>query len=281
MCIRDRCEVVDLSEKTNLSEVAEKMFELVDEKIFYKPFTFLVQNLFVLLIQTYLLHCMTVSDSVNKEEIICNRVGSYIKFWLNIEEDREVVTTTPTLSKIINEKIQYETFKELQKLYSKNKIVFVKDFNRRLPFTSDRLENFMEKNLVCNTTNPNIINDLVILLREILIDEFPNHQNFMNEMVGFLFTRSAFKVDENNFPTNLDAMNFSVVVKFQPVLNNKSVLGLLKKIISLINSTPGKFIDTAIFSGWLRNEYTAEFMKIVLQINKQDKLCLLYTSRCV
>ena len=115
--LNERCEVVDLSEKTNLSEVAEKMFELVDEKIFYKPFTFLVQNLFVLLTQTYLLHCMTVSDSMKKEEIICNRIGSYIKLWLNIEEDREVVTTAPTLSKIINEKIQYETFKELQKLY--------------------------------------------------------------------------------------------------------------------------------------------------------------------
>ena len=94
----------------------------------------------------------------------------------------------------------------------------------------------------------------------------------MNETVRFLFTKSMFKVDENNFPTNLNAINFSVVVKFQTVLNNKSVLVLLKKIISLINSTPYKFIDTAIFSGWLQNEDTPEFMKILIQINKQDKL---------
>ena len=32
-------------------------------------------------------------------------------------------------------------------------------------------------------------------------------------------------------------------------------------IISLINSTRGKFIDTAIFSGWLQNEDSPDFMK--------------------
>ncbi len=270
---------LDLTYCNSLGELGEKLFQLIDEKIFYSPFTYLLQNLFPFVFQIYLLQNTNV-DETDKTEIQNNRLGTYIKFWLSIEKDKEIITTDPVLRRVFNRDIRYETFKKLHVFYSKNRICYVRDYNRRLPFSTERLENFIEKNFI-NNPNPNVVNDLVNMLKEILIDKFPQYQHFVNEMTGFLFIQSMFVTDESSSPTNIDYITFSCFTKLQAYMkNDRNVINILKKITSMIEFTPGKFIDTSIFHGWMQNEYTAEIINTLMQI-KDDLNKIKYRKKII
>lgn len=266
-------ERLDLTTVDSIETLFQKLFHSLDEKIFYRPFTFFIQNLFVLLIQTYCVQSAIVKDSIfNKEELICNRIGTYFKYWLNIHEDKDVVTSDEKLYEILTEKLRKDVFKQLTGVFRKSVVAYVKDYKKRLQFNNESLEKFVDKNFVFNPNNPNILYDVYNILTNILIETFPKSQNFVTELSGQLLLLSMYKTDER-VPNNKDYIMLGFMFKLQSIMEKKkNIFYYVKNILNVVESTPGKFIDKQIFMTWLRNENTSEIVDMMMKLSKCDPL---------
>lgn len=284
----------------DMRERFSAIWNAIDEKVFYRPSILLYQNLIPILFQFYFLIKHKVS-----EDMIANKIGVFIKYWIHLNSDPLIPNTYMYIEKFIQNK-----FTERKNLFNKIKNIYQTYNNTNqfsvlhLPRSYDRVANLNFERLYeiikrdldlqqQRVKNADKLANWYSKFDNLIIENVQSINTsgmtmFVREMLWYIiYTTIRYASDVHKLQSHTNWMIVYTIRKFQ-MLTKSDIGQVAKDIIENIFTCPGEAITNQVVLDWMKNDKMLLLFNIINeQIQnaantsaKNDNLTTVVRKRC-
>jgi len=245
-----------------------KLWENVDNLLFYNPPMFITQAILPLTVQLFILH-HCVADEKDREEICANRFGSFIKNWINMGLNDKIVSPYNVLTKVFPEDALENFYQKLNK--KRLKLARRHGNPRPLLYLPDVFLNWLFNKYISNMDyRKYFLEECSTFIKECLKNHtFDLNTDEIVKLEIYILFNTLFKLDKNLIFDHRTWIRIMTTCMLKNI-TNKDVYSITGKLIKEVQDTMAP-IDCAVVASWLRNEHSVILFKMLNELEKAKK----------
>jgi hypothetical protein len=252
----------------NEKEKFIKLWENVDNLLYYNPPMFITQAILPLSVQLFILqHC--INGEQEREEICANRFGSFLKNWINTGLNDKIINPYNVLKIVFTDERLDDFYLKLNK--KRLKLVRKQDVPRPNLNNLDIYLNWLFNKYISNMESRKyFIEESCKFIKLCLNDDtIALETDEIVKLELYILLNSLFKLEKGTIFDHRMWLRMTATCMFKNI-TNKDVYSITGKLIKEVQDTIAP-IDGTVVSSWLRNEHTVSLFNMITELEKVTK----------
>jgi hypothetical protein len=253
---------------TNEKEKFIKLWENVDNLLYYNPPMFITQAVLPLTVQLFILqHC--INEEQEREEICANRFGSFLKNWINTGLNDKIINPYNVLTNVFTDERLDNFYHKLNK--KRLKLARRQGVPRPSLYNLDIFLNWQFNKYISNVEfRKYFITESSKFIKLCLNDDtIALETDEIVKLELYILLNSLFKLEKDTIFDHRMWVRIVATCMFKNI-TNKDVYSITDKLIKEVQQTIAP-IDGTVVSSWLRNEHTVALFNMINDLEKATK----------